>query len=159
MDRPQDKTAIEAPGEGAEVARQMLGGDGAVRGEEAVLDVGEHGVRPAEGRVAGAGAVGAGDVAFMNDAGLLGDAAKPLAAVADDGGSRLDIRAQPFGFDRLEPAYDLETGMQRPSVRGGLDRDNEGRMSAPAEAGAFAGSLAANIGVVDLDPWPGGAEL
>ena len=81
----------------------MLGGDGAVRGEEAVLDVGEHGVRPAEGRVAGAGAVGAGDVAFMNDAGLLGDAAKPLAAVADDGGSRLDIRAQPFGFDCLNP--------------------------------------------------------
>ena len=32
-------------------------------------------------------------------------------------------------------------------------------MSAPAAAGAFAGSLAANIGVVDLDPWPGGAEL
>ena len=49
--------------------------------------------------------------------------------------------------------------MQRPSVRGGLDRDNEGRMSAPAAAGAFAGSLAANIGVVDLDPRPGGADL
>jgi hypothetical protein len=39
----------------------MLGGDGrAVRGEAAAVDVGEHCVRPAEVRVAGAGAVAAG---------------------------------------------------------------------------------------------------
>src|SRR6476661_9323232 len=33
----QDEAAVEAPGEGAEVARQMFGRDGAVRGQEAVL--------------------------------------------------------------------------------------------------------------------------
>ena len=44
MDRPQDKASVEAPGEGAEVAWQMLGGDGAVRGEEAVLDDGDEDV-------------------------------------------------------------------------------------------------------------------
>jgi hypothetical protein len=42
MDGFQDEPAIEAPGEGAEVARQMFGRDGAVRGQEAVFDIGEH---------------------------------------------------------------------------------------------------------------------
>jgi hypothetical protein len=92
VDRFQDEAAVETPGEGAEVARQMLGADDAVGGQQAVFDVGEHGVRPAEGRVAGAGAAAAGDMAFMHDAWLFGDAPEPLATVADDGGSSLDIR-------------------------------------------------------------------
>jgi hypothetical protein len=62
----------------------MFGGDHPVGGEQAVLDIGEHGVRPAEGRVACGSAIGAGDVAFMDDTLLLSNAAKPLAAVADD---------------------------------------------------------------------------
>jgi hypothetical protein len=45
----------------------MFGGDHPVGGEQAVLDIGEHGVRPAEGRVACSSAIGAGDVAFMDD--------------------------------------------------------------------------------------------
>src|SRR3954464_6876604 len=44
VDCLQDDAAIEAPGEGAEVARQMFGRDGTVRGQEAVFDVGEHGI-------------------------------------------------------------------------------------------------------------------
>src|SRR5260221_6741641 len=32
-------------------------------------------------------------------------------------------------------------------------------MAAPAPSGAFASALAADIGVVDLDPGPGGAKL
>ena len=79
--------------EGAEVARQMFGGDHSVAGEQAVLDIGEHGVRPAEGRVACSSAIGAGDVAFMDDTSLLGNAAKPLAAVADDSRSDHDAGA------------------------------------------------------------------
>jgi len=67
VDGFQDKAAVEAPGEGAEVARQMFGGDHSVGGEQAVLDIGEHGVRPAEGRVACSSAIGAGDVALMDD--------------------------------------------------------------------------------------------
>ena len=47
----QNKAAVEAPGEGAEVARQMFGRDGAVGGQEAVFDIGEHGICPAEGGV------------------------------------------------------------------------------------------------------------
>jgi hypothetical protein len=39
VDGFQDKPTIEAPGEGAEVARQMFGRDGAVGGQEAVFDV------------------------------------------------------------------------------------------------------------------------
>ena len=89
----QDKAAVEAPGECAEVARQMFGVDHAVRGQEAVLDVGQHRVRPAEGGVARGGAIGAGDMALVDDARLLGNAAKPLAAVADDGRSGLDTGA------------------------------------------------------------------
>ena len=63
-------------------------------GHEAVLDIGQHRVHPAEGRVARRPAIGAGDVALMDDAPLFGDAAKPLAAIADDGGSGLDGRAR-----------------------------------------------------------------
>src|SRR5262249_49962803 len=48
----EDKASVETPGEGAEVARQMFGGDHSVGGEQAVLDIGEHSVCPAEGRVA-----------------------------------------------------------------------------------------------------------
>jgi len=36
MDRFQDKAVIEAPGEGAEVARQMFSADDTMRGPEAV---------------------------------------------------------------------------------------------------------------------------
>src|SRR3954452_11650178 len=63
----QDEAAVEAPGEGAEVAREMFGLDGAVRGQEAVFDVGEHGICPAEGGVSGGGAVGARDVALVGE--------------------------------------------------------------------------------------------
>ena len=71
----------------------MFGVDHTVCGQEAVLDVGQHGVCPAEGRVARGGAAVPGDVAFMDKTRLIGDAAKPLTAIADDGGSGLDIGA------------------------------------------------------------------
>ena len=93
MDCFQDKAAVETPCEGAEVARQMFGADHSVGRQKAVLDIGEHGVRPAEGRVARSGAIGASDVALMDDTRLLGNAAKPLAAVADDGRSGRDAGA------------------------------------------------------------------
>src|SRR4051794_725756 len=93
VDCLQDDAAIEAPGEGAEVARQMFGRDGAVGSQEAVFDVGEHGIGPAEGGMSGGGATGAGDVALVGDAGLVGYATKPLPAVADDSGSGLDAGA------------------------------------------------------------------
>src|SRR5215213_2782201 len=44
VDGFQNEASVEAPGEGAEVARHMFGRDGAVRGQEAVFDVGEHGI-------------------------------------------------------------------------------------------------------------------
>ena len=87
MDCFEDKASVETPGEGAEVARQMFGG------EQAVLDIGEHSVCPAEGRVACGSAIGAGDMALMDDPRLLGNAAKPLAAVADDRRSGHDAGA------------------------------------------------------------------
>ena len=93
MDGFQDKTAVEAPGECAEVARQMFGVDHTVRGQEAVLDVRQHRVGPAESRVARSGAIGAGDMSLMANARLFGNAAKPLAAIADHGGSGLNAHA------------------------------------------------------------------
>ena len=71
----------------------MFGRNGAVRGQEAVFDVGEHGICPAEGRVSGGGAIGAGDVTLVDETRLPGNATKPLPAVADDGGSSLDTGA------------------------------------------------------------------
>jgi hypothetical protein len=71
----------------------MFGRDGAVRGQEAVFDVGEQSVRPAEGGVSGGGAVRARDMALVDDTRLPGNATKPLPAVADDGRSSLDTSA------------------------------------------------------------------
>ena len=93
MDGFQDEAAVESPGECAEVARQMFGVDHAVCGQEAVLDVRQHRVRPAEGGVARGGAIGTGDMSLMVDARLLGNASKPLAAIADDSRSGLDTGA------------------------------------------------------------------
>jgi hypothetical protein len=89
----------------------------------------------------------------------LGNAAKPLAAVADDGGAGRNAGAQPLGLAGLEPAHDLQAGVQRAAVARGLDRDDKGCVSASAAPGAFAGTLAADVSVVDLDPWAGGAQL
>src|SRR6478752_8718514 len=111
VDRLQDEAAVEAPSEGAEVAREMFGRDGAMGGQEAVLDVGEHGVRPAEGGVTRGGATGAGDVALVGDARLVSYATKPLPAVADDSGSGRDTGAQPLGFGGLEPPDNLQAGV------------------------------------------------
>ena len=52
VDSFQDKPTIEAPGKGAEIARQMFGLNGAVRSQNAVFDIGEKSVRPAERGVA-----------------------------------------------------------------------------------------------------------
>src|SRR5260221_809893 len=118
MDCFQDEAAVEAPGEGAEVARQVFGADRAVRGQQAVFDIGKYGVCPAESGMARGCATGAGDVALVGDARLFGDAAKPLAAVADDGGPGLDTGAQPPGFTGLEAAHDLQAGRPPPTGRG-----------------------------------------
>jgi len=107
----QDEAAVEAPGEGAEVARQVFGRDGAMGGQEAVFDVGEHGVRPAEGGVTRGGATGASDVALVDDTRLVSNATKPLPAVADHSGSGLDAGAQPLGFGGPEPADNLQPGV------------------------------------------------
>src|SRR3954470_16682065 len=93
VDCLQNKAAVEAPGEGAEVAREMFGRDSTVGGQEAVFDIGEHGIGPAEGGVSGGGTVGAGDVALVDETRLPRNALKPLPAVADNGRSSLDTRA------------------------------------------------------------------
>jgi hypothetical protein len=89
----------------------MFGRDGAVGGQEAVFDIGEHGICPAEGGVSGGGATGAGDVALVDETRLSRDALKPLPAVADDGGSGRDAGAKPLGFGGLEPADNLQAGV------------------------------------------------
>ena len=89
----QNEASVEAPGEGAEVAGQMFGRDGAVRGQEAVFDVGEHGICPAEGGVTCGSATRARDMALVDDARLPRNTLKPLPAVADDGGPGFDTGA------------------------------------------------------------------
>ena len=87
------KRRLKRQAKAPKVARQMFGRDGAMRGQEAVFDVGEHGVCPAKGGMSGGGATGAGDVALVDDARLVGNATKPLPAVADDSGSGRDAGA------------------------------------------------------------------
>ena len=109
MDGFEDIAAVEAPSEGTEVARQMFGADHTMRGQQAVLDVGEHGVRPTKGGVARGGSIGAGDMAFVGDTRLLANTTKPLTTIADDRRPGLDTGTQPFGFAGLETAHDLQT--------------------------------------------------
>src|SRR5271170_2300354 len=137
----------------------MFGADLAMSGQKAVLDIGQHRVRPAEGRVARRPTIGAGDVALMDDTRLFGDAAKPLAAIADDGGSGLDSGAQALGFNGPEATHHLQASVERPTVIGGLDRNDKRGVAATAAPGPFAGALATDVSVVDLDPRSGGAEL
>lgn len=80
-------------------------------GHEAVLDIGQHRVRPAEGRGALRPSIGAGSVALMDDARLFGDAAKSLATVANDGGSGFDTIARAFGFNGSEAAHHLQASV------------------------------------------------
>src|SRR5271168_3685424 len=87
----------------------MLGADHPVGGEQAVLDIGEHGVGPAESGMARGGAIGTGDVALMDDARLLGNAAKPLAAVADDSRSGRDTAQRRL----VSPAWKPRTTWRR----------------------------------------------
>ena len=71
----------------------MFGRDGAVCCQEAVFDVGEHGICPAEGGVSSGGAVGARDMALVDETRLPRNALKPLPAIADDGRSGCDTGA------------------------------------------------------------------
>ena len=87
----------------------MLGVDRSVCGEEAILNVGEHGVRPTKGRMTRGGAIASGDMALMDDPRLFANTAKPLATLADDPRTGLDIGAQPLGFAGLKAAHDLQT--------------------------------------------------
>src|SRR5271166_6893536 len=137
----------------------MLGTDHAMGGQEAVFDIGQHRVCPAEGRMARSPAIGAGDMALMDDTWLFGDAAKPLAAVADDSGAGLDTGAQALGLTGSEATHHLQASVQRPTIIGGLDRDDKGGVTAPAAPRPFAGALAADVSIVDLDPRASGAEL
>ena len=70
-----------------------------------------------------------------------------------------DSGTQAFGFAGAEPAHDLEAAVQRSTVIGRPDCDNEGRVSTSAAPRSFTGALAADISVVDLDARGGGAEL
>src|SRR5260221_6376376 len=155
MDCFQDEASVEAPGEGAEVARQVFGADRPVCGQQTVFDIGKYGVCPAESGVARGCATGAGDVALVGDARLFGDAAKPLAAVADDGGPGLDTGAQPPGFTGLEAAHDLQAGVYRPAGGGNFDREDKGGVAASAPPGAVTKSVAAHLCVVGLGPTVG----
>src|SRR3954454_4565113 len=46
-----------------------------------------------------------------------------------------------------------------PSICGRFDRYDEGGVAAPTTPRALSGALTADIGVVDLDPWPAGTKL
>ena len=89
----------------------MFGRDGAVCCQEAVFDVGEHGICPAEGGMSGGGAIRAGDVALVGETRLPRNALEPLPAVANDGGAGLDTGAEPLDFGGLEPADNLQAGV------------------------------------------------
>src|SRR3954468_8247029 len=59
----------------------------------------------------------------------------------------------------MEAPDNLQAGVERPSGCGSFDRHDKGGVAAPTTPGALPGALAANIGVVDLDPWPARAKL
>lgn len=143
---------VEAVFEFGEVARHMLFTDSAVSAGDGALDVAEGGIDPLERGIEGGLAAGSGDDRLMDTAGVA-DTGKAAQAVADDGAGGIEIARRQ---DRdLGPAETLDAAQlqaDRLTLRRGFDRRDDRRLAGRTAPALAAVALAAEIGIVDLDP-------
>src|SRR4249920_1211366 len=146
------EAAIEAVGEAGEVGLRMLCADVVVGASERGFDVAQAGIDPLERRPARGPLAGTGRHREVLAAGLL-DRRPAGQAVADDiaPGSEVSF-GQPFHLLLAEALDHAQPQPPRPTLGRGLDRGDDRRLACGTAAALAARALAAEVGVVDLDP-------
>ena len=143
---------VEAPFELGEGAHEVLLVDGAVGGNDGALDVAEHRVRPFERRMACRTPARSGRDREMRAAGVR-DASEADEPVGHHPRTRRDdALRKALHATALEACDAPQLDPARPAVVGRLDRHDDRLLAWAAATGLSAAALAAEIGVVHLDP-------
>src|ERR1700758_48036 len=146
------ESPVEPVFEFGEVAGYVLVADGAVSASDGALDVAEGSIDPLESGVQCGLATGSSDDRLMDAAGVAdpGEAAQP---VTDDGAGGIEIvlrQGRDFGMAEALHAAQLQADWR--TLRCRFDRGHDRRLARRTAATLAAVPLAAEIGVVDLDP-------
>src|SRR3954452_21775709 len=146
------EAAVEPVGEAGEVRLRMLRADMVVGAGDRGLDVAQAGVDPLERRPARGPLAGTGRHREVLAAGLL-DRRPAGQAVADDiaPGGEVPL-GQPLHLLLAEALDHAHPQPPRPALGRGLDRGDDRRLARGTAAALAARALAAEVGVVDLDP-------
>src|SRR5947207_15536111 len=145
-------SAVEAVLEFGEVAGYMLVADCAVSASDGALDVAEGGIDPLECGVQRGLAAVPGYDRLMDAAGVAyaGEAAQ---SVTDDGAGGIEIALrQGRDCGTAEPRHAAQLQADWLALRCGFDRRHDRRLARRTATTLAAVPLAAEIGVVDLDP-------
>ena len=130
----------------------MLVTDGAVSAGDGAFDIAEGGIDPLERGVEGGLAAGSGDDRLMDAAGIA-DTSEAAQAVADDGAGGIEIaRRQGGNLGSAEALHSAQLQADWLALRCGFDRRHDRRLAGRTAATLAAIPLAAEIGVVHLDP-------
>src|SRR5216683_598347 len=143
---------VEAVFEFGEVAGHMLVTDGPVSAGDGALDVAEGGINPLERGGQGGLAARSGDDRPMDAPGVA-DPCETAQAVTDNGAGGIEIaRRQGHDFGTAKTLHPAQLQADWLALRRGFDRGHDRRLARRTAATLAAVPLAAEIGVVDLDP-------
>src|SRR5713226_1806887 len=144
--------SVETEFEFGEVAVHMLVTDGTVSASDGAFDVPEGSVDPLErGRQGGPAARSCDD--RLMDAPGFADAGETAQAVTDDGAGGIEIALfQGHDFGTAETLYPAQLQADWLPLRRGFDRSHNRRLAGRTTATLATVPLAAEIGVVHLDP-------
>src|SRR5216684_2245137 len=143
---------VEPVFEFGEVAGHMLVSNGTVSASDGAFDVPEGGVDPLE-RWGQSGLAAGSSEDWLMDAPGVADAGETAQAVTDDsaGGIEIALR-QGRDFGTAETLYPAQLQADWFALRCGFDRRHDRRLAGRTAAPLAAVPLAAEIGVVHLDP-------
>src|SRR5216684_6440960 len=144
--------SVETVLEFGEVAGHMLVTDGTVSASDGAFDVPEGSVDPLErGRQGGPAARSCDD--WLMDAPDVGDAGETAQAITDDSAGGIEIAlCQEHDFGTAETLYPAQLQADWLTLRCGFDRSHNRRLAGRTAAPLAPVPLAAEIGVVHLDP-------
>src|ERR1700758_2126792 len=146
---------VSAGGAGLQIgegAGDMLVADGAVSASDGALDIAEGGVDPLEGRVQDGLATGSSDDRLVDAAGVA-DPSEAVQAITDNGAGGMEIALrQGRDFGTAETLHAAQLQADWLALWCGSCRRHDRRLARRTAAPLAAVALAAEIGVVDLDP-------
>src|ERR1700752_2801746 len=145
-------SAVEAVTEFGGGEGDMLGADGPGSGRHGAPDIAEGGVDPVEGRVQDGLAPGSSDDRLVDAAGVA-DPSEAVQAITDNGAGGMEISLrQGRDFGTAETLHAAQLQADWLALWCGFDRRHDRRLARRTAAPLAAVALAAEIGVVDLDP-------